>query len=146
MKAQRAIRYFDLTLVPESSLFDEWDDLEEREQRMYRAALLRELFDDSYEDLEERLNSSETIAREAGFDPTDVPSDTTLWREIPDLDEDAIEEAARRGDNAVMQDTMPDGRPLRHAGPNPRKPDFYYEVTKYEREISTEGRCGHSVI
>jgi len=92
VEAQRAIRYFDLTLVPESELFDEWDDLEVREQRMYRLALLRELFDDSYEDLEQRLNSSGIIAREAGFDPTDVPSDTTLWREIRNLDEDTIEE------------------------------------------------------
>lgn len=45
------------------------DNLESGKQRMVRAAILKELFDDGYEDLEERLMSSSLVAREMGFNP-----------------------------------------------------------------------------
>lgn len=138
MEAQRAIRYFDLTLAQRSDLFEEWDNLESGKQRMVRAAILKKLFDDGYEDLEERLRSSSLVAREMGFDPDNLPSDTTLWRGIRHLDDDVIEEAARRTDNALWHDQVPRGRPLETVGTNPGKPQFYYEITKYDREISTE--------
>jgi hypothetical protein len=138
VKAQRAIRYFDLTLAPRSDFFEEWDALESEKRRMVRAAVLKELFDDGYEDLEERLKSSSLIAREMGYNPGNLPSDTTLWRGIRDLDDDVIEEAARRADNAVLHAQLPRGRSLEAVGTNPEKPRFYYEITKYDREISTE--------
>jgi len=72
VKAQQAIRYFDLTLVNESDLFDGWDDWDSESQRMVRAAVLKEQFDDSYEDLEQRFESSGVVAKEVDFDP-DTP-------------------------------------------------------------------------
>ena len=138
MKAQRAIRYVDLTLVPDAPLLEVWEDLDPTEQRMYRAAILQELFDDSYEELGTRLKSSGVVAREAGFDPNDIPSDTTLWRGICDLDEDVIKEAARRANNAVLHATLPGGSSLSEVSTDPGKPQFYYEITKYDREISTD--------
>jgi len=138
VRAQRAIRYFDFTLVQRSDLFEGWDDLEPKDQRMVRAAVLKELFDDSYQDLEERLNSSGLVAQEVGFGPGDIPSDTTLWRGIHDLDSDVIEEAAQRVRDALLHDILPSRRSLTTAGTNPGKPRFFYEITKYEREISTD--------
>ena len=75
-----------------------------------------------------------------GFDPDNPPSDTTLWRGIRDLDDNVIEEAARRADNAFLHVQLPSGRSLETIGTNPEKPQFYYEITKYDREISTERR------
>lgn len=138
VKGQRALRYFDLTLVPESDLFEDWEKRDDRKKRMVRAAVLQEFFDDSYEELEERLKSSSAVATEAGFDSGDVPSDTTLWRGIRGLDEELVKEAARRADNAVLHSTLPGGRPLYTVGVSPRKPNFYYEITNNEREISID--------
>lgn len=138
VKAQRAIRYVDLTLVPDASLLEMWEDLDPTEQRMYRAAILQELFDDSYEELETRLKSSGVVAREVGFVPGDIPSDTTLWRGICDIDEDMIKEAARRANNAVLHARLPGGSSLSDVSTDPGKPQFYYEITKYDREISTD--------
>lgn len=44
VRAQRAIRYVDLTLAPEASLVEDWDSYAPAEQRMFRAAVLQELF------------------------------------------------------------------------------------------------------
>lgn len=138
VRAQRAIRYVDLTLAPEASLVEDWDSYAPAEQRMFRAAVLQELFGDTYEELEARLKSSTVVAREAGFEPGGIPSDTTLWRRIRDFDEDVVEEAARRANNAVLHATLPGGRPDSNLGTDPEKPSFYYEVTKYDRGVSTE--------
>jgi len=138
VKAQWAVRYFDLTLAQRSDLFEEWDDLESAKQRMVRAGILKELFNDGFEDLEQRLKSSNLITREIGFDSDSPPSDTTHWRGIRDLDDDVIEEAAQRVNNALLHAQLPKGRSLETVGTNPEKPQFYYEITKYDREISTE--------
>jgi len=144
VRAQQALRYFEFTLVPGGDFFDGWEELSAGEQGLIRAAVLQEFFNDSYKELEKRLKSSSVVAREAGFDPDDPPSDTTLWRKISDLsddgviEDDAIKEVARRADIALLHMSMPGGRALHQVGVSPRKPDFYYEITKHEREIDID--------
>mgnify|MGYP000386252325 CR=1 FL=1 len=49
-----------------------------------------------------------------------------------------IEGAVRRADNALLHAQHSNARLLATVGSNPEKSQLYYEITKYDREISTE--------
>lgn len=90
VQPQEVVRYVSQTLGPEAALSEGWDDLDETYQRMYSVVVLKQFYEDRYKKLETRLKSANPIAHTAGFNQDEIPSDTTLWREIRGLDEDFI--------------------------------------------------------
>lgn len=127
-------RHFVVVSAPESSLIPDWDSKTPKEQRMYAAAVVKEAFDDGYRELEDRLSSQSPVAKAAGFDDgAAVPTYSTLDRWISDLDQDVIEEAVNRAENAYSHSVF-DGTPPEELPPNPGKPGRYYDHIKVDQE------------
>ncbi|MDL0132024.1 hypothetical protein PNP59_14030, partial [Halobacterium salinarum] len=70
-----ALRHFDLRIAPDCDEIDDWDALDRRTQRMYRAGVLKE-FVGGYRELQEILEKGGPVAREAGFHPSLVKRET----------------------------------------------------------------------
>lgn len=138
VKTQHAILYFNEVLAPESDLIEDWGACTPDERRAYRAALLREVFDDSYEELSDRLKHS-TTRRLVGYDEDAALSPSSIWGKIDelDLDQDLLDELTRRTEKA-MSHTLIAGRRLEDLGPTPGSPDLYYDIGVEKRHTSTE--------
>lgn len=125
-------RHFRAVYAPASPLISDWDGKSAKERRMLTAAVIKEVFDDTYRDLADRLASDRTIAKAAGFDSTDaVPSYTTLSKSIRQFDRDLIEEAATQAQNATLHAAMNAAIPEKLPA-EPGKPNQYYDHVKLD--------------
>lgn len=109
-----------------SSLFEEWPPTDDA-PRWYCLAVLRELLPEdtnSYRNIVERLTNSPQLAREAGFDPDDIPHYATISRHLKrlDADGDTVTEAAARAQRAANH-VLYHGGHLSRLGPDPPSVD-----------------------
>ncbi len=126
------LRHFELRIVSECDEIEDWDNLDRRSQRLYRAALVKELLqfsDWGYRDLEELLDGGGSIAREVGFSRGHGTDHSTLASGIKGLgiDERFLEKAAEHSYNAALHAVLPGGS-FDLIGPYPSKPRSYYEI------------------
>jgi len=127
-RALAALAHFKNVITLESDLIDDWETLDEDTRSWYCAGVLRELFDDGYRDLEERLGERPQVAGAAGFSSSNPPHYSTLSRQIGKLDENILEQAAQWASDAALHQLLPRSKSLHLLGPNPSKPRFYYEL------------------
>jgi len=133
-----ALRHFDAVIAPESKLLEDWDDFSRREQRMFRAGVLKELFDLTYRELEALLNQWGDVAAEARFGPGDVVSYSVFSRAIGEFDEEVLETVAKWANNAALHWGIPSDRQFDRLPPNPPKPRFYHEIVDGGVKIGTK--------
>ncbi|GAB3328536.1 hypothetical protein GCM10027355_33920 [Haloplanus salinarum] len=134
--------HFEFRIVPECDEIEDWDSLDNRSQRLYRAALLKELLDylgGGYRELEDLLDAGGVIARKVGFSADDGTDHSTLASGIRALeaDEAFLEEAAEYSYNAGLHGILPRGS-FDILPPYPSKPRSYYEITGKEWEVDME--------
>ncbi|MGQ3330809.1 transposase [Halorubrum sp. FL23] len=120
-----ALRHFELRIAPQCDEIDDWNALDRRTQRMYRAGILKK-FVGGYRELEEILEKGGPVAREAGFFPGDGTNYSTLSAAISEFDADFLSEAAEYSRNAALYSLTPRGRSFDRAPPYPSKPRAYY--------------------
>lgn len=137
-RALAALAHFKNVIAVESGLIDGWETLDEDERRWYCAGVLRELFDDGYRELTERLGENAEVAGTAGFSSSDPPHYSTLSRHIGDLDKEVLEQAARWSSNAALHQLLPSGTSPRRLGVAPSKPEFYYDLVDEERTVGMD--------
>jgi hypothetical protein len=133
-----SLRHFTVVIAPKTNLIDGWENLTDKKQRMYCAAVLAELHDLNYRDLEEVLDQNKLLALEAGFNPDDTPDHTTLSRHIGQFNEEVIKEIAESATNAALHDIFKGYSAFQSLSPRPSKPLEYYEVDSVneDREVS----------
>ncbi|SEA39927.1 hypothetical protein SAMN04488065_2949 [Haloplanus vescus] len=133
-----ALRYFKNKLAPDTDLLDNWEELDDKQQRWYCAGLLKLHFDDDYRSLEDRLTKWSQVAGEAGFNSQDIPHYSTFSRHLRDLDEEVLAKAAQRASNAALHQQLAGGTPFDLLGTNPSKPRSYYELLGKDWEVSMD--------
>ncbi|WP_277543285.1 transposase [Haloarcula laminariae] len=138
-----ALRHFDLRIAPECDEIDDWDALDRRTQRMYRAGVLKELVG-GYRGLQEILEKGGPVAREAGFTPGDGTHYSTLSSAIGEFDADFLSEAAEYSRNAALYALTPRGRSFDRAPPHPSKPRAYYLENDEEWTVSMDQKMNEA--
>lgn len=133
-----ALRYFKHKIAPDTDLIDNWEEIDDKQQRWYCAGLLKAHFDDDYRSLEDRLTKWSRVAVEAGFNSQNIPHYSTFSRHLRDLDDDVLAEAAQRASNAALHQQLPGGSSPTHLGTNPSKPRSYYEVLNKDWEVGMD--------
>lgn len=133
-----ALTHFKSVIGPESDLISNWDGLDDDSQSWYCVGLLRELFDDGYRDLEERLENQPRVATAVGLSSKNPPHYSTLSRQIGKLDEHVLEQAARWASNAALHQLLPQGNPLDGLSEAPSKPRSYYEIIDEEWSVGMD--------
>jgi len=132
-----ALRHFELRIVPKCEEIENWDDLDKRTQRMYRAGILKQ-YVGGYRELQELLEQDGPIAREAGFAPSDGTSYSTLASAISSLNKEFLVEAAQYSHNAAYYALTKTGTPFERASPYPPKPRAYYRENDEEWSVSMD--------
>nr|WP_192960668.1 transposase [Halorubrum litoreum]AKB09799.1 transposase IS4 family protein [Halorubrum litoreum] len=133
-----ALTHFKSVIGPEGNLISNWDGLDDDSQSWYCAGLLRELFDDGYRELEERLDSQPRVAAAVGLSSKDPPHYSTLSRQIGKLDENTLEQAARWANNAALHQFLPRGNSPDALSEAPSKPRSYYEIVDEEWSVGMD--------
>jgi len=132
-----ALRHFELRIAPACDEIADWDALDQRTQRMYRAGILKE-FVGGYRELEAILEQGGPVAREAGFTPRDGTSYSTLSGAISDFDAEFLSTAARYSHNAALYGLTTRGRSFDRAPVYPPKPRAYYLENDEEWTVSMD--------
>lgn len=120
-----ALRHFELRIAPECDEIDDWNALDRRTKRMYRAGVLKE-FVGGYRELEGILEKGGPVAREAGFSPSDGTNYSTLSAAISGFDAGFLSEAAEYSRNAALYSLTSRGHGFDRAPTYPSKPRAYY--------------------
>lgn len=135
-----SLRHFSVVIGPDGDLIDGWEELSDKKQRMYCAAVLAELHDLTYRELEDVLEANKLFALETGFDPGEIPDQSTFSRHIREFDGDIIQEAASAADNAALYDILQGRTTFQSLPPTPGKPHQYYENVAEQREVSMSAK------
>ncbi|MDL0133718.1 transposase [Halobacterium salinarum] len=138
-----ALRHFDLRIAPDCDEIDDWDALDRRTQRMYRAGVLKE-FVGGYRELQEILEKGGPVAREAGFTPGDGTHYSTLSTAISEFDADFLSEAAEYSHNAALYALTPQGSSFDRAPTYPSKPRAYYRETDEDWTVSIDRKMSEA--